>query len=93
MSITATVESDTIRLPEGLHIPDGTQVVIETSEHSARSEDDSLSRCLLKFAGIADDLPSDLARRMCGLAERLGDSSTFMTSEELHSLRSDRTSA
>lgn len=43
------------------------------------------------FAGVADDLPSDLARRMCGLAERLGDSSTFMTPEELHSLRSDQT--
>ena len=39
------------------------------------------------------DLPSDLARRMCGLAERLGDSSTFMTPGKLHSLRSDRTSA
>jgi hypothetical protein len=46
---------------------------------------------LSKFVGVADDLPSDLARRMCGLAERLGDSSTFMTPEELHSLRSDQT--
>jgi hypothetical protein len=64
MSITATVEKDTIRLPEGLHIPDGTQVVIETIERSAASEDDSLSRCLLKFAGIADDLPSDLAANL-----------------------------
>jgi len=64
MSITATVEKDTIRLPEGLHIPDGTQVVIETIERSALSEDDSLSRCLLKFAGIADDLPSDLAANL-----------------------------
>lgn len=61
MSITATVENDTIRLPEGFHIPDGTQVVIETIERSTGSEDDSLSRCLLKFAGAADDLPSDLA--------------------------------
>ena len=64
MSITATVENDTIRLPEGLHIPDGTQVLIETIERSAGSEDDSLSRCLLKFAGIADDLPSDLAANL-----------------------------
>jgi hypothetical protein len=64
MSITATVENDTIRLPEGMHIPDGTQVVIETIERSAASEDDSLSRCLLKFAGIADDLPSDLAANL-----------------------------
>ena len=64
MSITATVENDTIRLPEGLHLPDGTQVVIETIDRSAESEDDSLSRCLLKFAGIADDLPSDLAANL-----------------------------
>jgi hypothetical protein len=64
MSITATVENDTIRLPEGFHIPDGTQVVIETLERSSVSEDDSLSRCLLKFAGIADDLPSDLAANL-----------------------------
>jgi hypothetical protein len=64
MSITATVENDTIRLPEGFHIPNGTQVVIETIERSAGAEDDSLSRCLLKFAGIADDLPSDLAANL-----------------------------
>ena len=64
MSITATVENDTIRLPEGFHIPDGTQVMIETIDRSAGSEDDSLSRCLLKFAGIADDLPSDLAANL-----------------------------
>ena len=29
-----------------------------------KQPDDSLSRCLLKFAGIADDLPSDLARNL-----------------------------
>ena len=27
-----------------------------------KASDDSLARCLLKFAGVADDLPSDLAR-------------------------------
>jgi hypothetical protein len=46
---------------------------------------------LSKFVGVADDLPSDLARRMCGLAKRLGDSSTFMTLQELRSLRGDQT--
>ncbi len=61
MSITATVENDTIRLPQGLHIPDGTQVLIETIEHSGEARVDSLARCLSAFAGIADDLPSDLA--------------------------------
>jgi hypothetical protein len=28
MSITATVEKDTIKLPEGVHLEDGTQVLI-----------------------------------------------------------------
>ncbi len=30
MSITATVENDMIRLPVDLHLPDGTQVRVET---------------------------------------------------------------
>jgi hypothetical protein len=29
-----------------------------------KASDDSLSRCLLKFAGMADDLPSDLAANL-----------------------------
>ena len=29
-----------------------------------KASDDSLARCLLKFAGVADDLPSDLARNL-----------------------------
>lgn len=29
MSITATVENDTIKLPVGVHLPDGTEVRIE----------------------------------------------------------------
>ena len=29
MSITATVENDTIKLPSGVHLPDGTQVHLE----------------------------------------------------------------
>jgi len=64
MSITATVENDTIRLPEGMHIPDGTQVVIETVERAGGSSSDSLARCLAEYAGIADDLPSDLAANL-----------------------------
>jgi len=32
MSITATVENDTIKLPEGIHLPDGTQVTVEPVE-------------------------------------------------------------
>ena len=30
MSITATVENDTIKLPAGVHLTDGTQVRLET---------------------------------------------------------------
>lgn len=29
MSFTATVENDTIKLPAGVHLPDGTEVTIE----------------------------------------------------------------
>ena len=29
MSFTATVESDTIKLPFGVHLPDGTEVTIQ----------------------------------------------------------------
>lgn len=29
MSITATVEKDTIKLPDGIHVPDGTRVRLE----------------------------------------------------------------
>ena len=29
MSITATIEKDTIRLPDGIHVPDGTLVRLE----------------------------------------------------------------
>jgi len=46
--------------------------ILEEVEASARQRvaglqkdpDDSLARCLLKFAGIADDLSSDLARNL-----------------------------
>ena len=31
MSITATVEKDTIKLPDGIHVPDGTRVRLETA--------------------------------------------------------------
>jgi predicted DNA-binding antitoxin AbrB/MazE fold protein len=93
MSITATVQNGVVRLPEEVHLPDGTRVVVDIIERRDAVSSGSLADCLSRFAGIADDLPSDLARRMCGLAERLGDSSTFLTPGELHSLRSDRTSA
>lgn len=30
MSITAKVENDMIKLPAGIHLPDGTEVIVET---------------------------------------------------------------
>ena len=64
MSITATVQNDNIRLPEGTHFPDGTIVVIEPVKPIAGSKVHDLGRQLARFAGIADDLPSDLARNL-----------------------------
>ncbi len=48
---------------------EGLQEKVEAAAHQRvadlqKQPDDSLSRCLLKFAGIADDLPSDLARNL-----------------------------
>jgi hypothetical protein len=91
MSITATVQHGVVRLPEGSHLPDGTRVVVDIIERRDAVSAVSLADSLSKFVGVADDRPSDLARRMCGLAKRLGDSSTFMTLQELRSLRSDQT--
>ncbi len=62
MSVTATVHNDTIRLPQGTHFPDGTRVVIEPFTTLADSFGLGLGQQLAKFVGIADDLPSDLAR-------------------------------
>ena len=36
MSITGTVENGTIKLPAGVHLPDGTQVRVETVESPGR---------------------------------------------------------
>jgi hypothetical protein len=35
MSITAIVQDDTIKLPPGVHLPNGTKVVINASDTSA----------------------------------------------------------
>jgi hypothetical protein len=37
MSFTATVENDTIKLPHGVHLPDGTEVRIEPQTLPPRS--------------------------------------------------------
>ncbi len=60
MSITATVENDSIKLPEGVHLPDGTQVSIEPVSTQRRT----LAERYGSFAGMSDDLPQDLARNL-----------------------------
>lgn len=57
MSFTAIVEHDTIKLPPGVHLADGTRVSIEAETTSHPSVADRYSRLI----GIADDLPEDLA--------------------------------
>ncbi len=64
MNFTATVVKDTIRLPAGVHFPDGTRVMVQSVDAPDESRKDSLGRSLVKFVGIADDLPSDLARNL-----------------------------
>ncbi len=64
MHFTGTVVKDTIRLPEGVHFPDGTRVVVESLDVPEDIRKDSLAQRLEKFIGIADDLPSDLARNV-----------------------------
>ena len=63
MSITATVENDTIKLP--VHVPDGTRVEITLPPASAApAPRRSLAERYASFAGIADDVPTDLARNL-----------------------------
>ena len=62
MSITATVENDIIKLPPGVHLPDGTRGRIETDESAAVAPNRTLAERYAKFVGLADDLPEDMAK-------------------------------
>lgn len=64
MNFTATVVKDSIRLPAGVHFPDGTRVMVESAEIPEVIHGNSLARSLENFIGIADDLPPDLARNL-----------------------------
>ncbi len=59
MSIVAQVENDTIKLPPGVHLPDGTQVKIEPAV-----EEKSLAERYAFLIGTVEDAPSDLARNL-----------------------------
>lgn len=58
MSITVTVENNTIKLPSGVHLPDGTTVRIQPlSDPSAQP----FGSRYAKFIGVVKDAPADLA--------------------------------
>ena len=61
MSITVTVENDTIKLP--VHVPDGTRLEITLPAESAETDHRrTLAERYAKFVGLADDLPPDMAK-------------------------------
>ncbi len=57
MSITAIVENDTIKLPPGVHVPDGTQARIVFETAGGRT----LTERYARLIGITDQLPEDMA--------------------------------
>ena len=70
MSVIGTVVSkDLVKLPSGVELPIGTQVKIETSAPvisavpaEAAPARRSVREVLKDFIGVAEDLPTDLAR-------------------------------
>ncbi len=59
MSITAIVENDSIKLPPGMHVPDGTpaRVVLEPLGGQ------TLAERYAALIGITDQLPEDMAEQ------------------------------
>ncbi len=63
MSINAIVENDTIKLPPGVHLPDGTEVSIVaiTPHQTTEGPTRTLAERYAEFIGIWEDGPEDLA--------------------------------
>jgi hypothetical protein len=62
MSITATVENDTIKLPPGMHLPDGTKVkVLLPGVDEMPKDSATLYERMGDFIGCIKDGPVDLA--------------------------------
>ena len=62
MSITATVENDMIKLPAGVHVPDGTKVeIMLPAQKFAEQIPATLYDSLKDFIGAAQGLPEDFA--------------------------------
>ena len=65
MSITATVENDTIKLPAGVHLPDGTTVKIEAIvEPERQPSGKTFAERYAKYIGVVKDMPPDLAENL-----------------------------
>jgi hypothetical protein len=56
MNISATVVNDSIKLPAGTHLADGTQVLV-----LAQAPSETMAQRYGKFVGILKDGPADLA--------------------------------
>lgn len=61
VSITAIVEKDTIKLPPGVHLPDGTAVRIETEQVAPSEKKENALAWMAEFVGCIDTLPEDFA--------------------------------
>jgi hypothetical protein len=57
MSIVATVENDIIKLPPGVHVPNGTTARIVFELHAGKT----LAERYAGLIGITDALPEDMA--------------------------------
>jgi hypothetical protein len=59
MTFTAQVHNHSIALPADVSLPDGTAVEIHTLQEAP--ENPRVGAWMLKYAGVADDLPPDAA--------------------------------
>lgn len=61
MICTVKVENGTIRLPPGLHLPEGSEVQLTVPDSVATA---SFAERYAAYIGAANDLPADLAQNL-----------------------------
>lgn len=61
MSFTATVENDCIKLPPGVHLPDGTKVVVQPHAEAPGGEPGTMDDAFESFIGCVHSGLGDLA--------------------------------
>lgn len=66
MTFIATVQNDTIKLPPGVHLPDGTQVTVEPGAAKAKQDGPrkTMAERYAEYIGCVKDAPSDLAENL-----------------------------